>query len=78
MTVLPGDAQFDANGDRSYGQAWWAAEYLVSTEGVKGMAALYTDLAVHNTGAASYAAIVKKHTGKTPAQLVTAVKKFKS
>ncbi|MEU4389558.1 hypothetical protein [Kribbella sp. NPDC023855] len=78
MTVLPGDAQFDANGDRSYGQAWWAAEYLVSTEGVKGMAALYTDLAVHNTGPASYAAIVKKHTGKTPAQLVTAVKKFKS
>lgn len=42
------------------------------------MAALYTDLALHNSSPASYAAIVKKHTGKTPVQLVAAVKKFRS
>lgn len=77
MKVLPGEPEFDANGDRSYGQAWWATEYLVSAEGVKGMAALYTELALRSTSQASYAAIIKKHTGKTPAELVAAVKKFK-
>jgi len=77
MKVLPGEREFDANGDRSYGQAWWATEYLVSAEGVKGMASLYTDLALRSTSPASYAAIIKKHTGKTPAELVAAVKKFK-
>jgi len=77
MKVLPGEAEFDANGDRSYGQAWWATEYLVSAEGVKGMASLYTDLAVHSSSPAAYATILKKHTGKTPAELVAAVKTFK-
>jgi hypothetical protein len=77
MKVLPMEAEFDANGDRSYGQAWWAAEYLAKSEGVKGVAALYTDLAVHNTSPTAYAAIIKKHTGKTPAELTAAVKKFK-
>lgn len=77
MKVLPAEAEFDANGDRSYGQAWWAAEYLADAEGVRGMAALYTDLAVHNTSPAAYAAIIKKHTGKTPAELTAAVKKFR-
>jgi hypothetical protein len=77
MKVLPGEAQFDASGDQSYGQAWWATEYLVSTEGVKGMASLYTDLALHDTSPAAYATIIKKHTGKTPAELVNAVKKFR-
>jgi hypothetical protein len=77
MKVLPGDAQFAENGDRSYGQSWWAAEYLAHAEGVKAMAALYTDLAVHNTSAKAYAAIIKKHTGKTPAQLTAAVKNFR-
>lgn len=77
MKVLPGEAEFDANGDRSYGQAWWATEYLVSTEGVKRMASLYTDLAQHGVSPAADAAIIKKHTGRTPAELVTAVKKFR-
>jgi hypothetical protein len=77
MKVLPGEAEFDANGDRSYGQSWWATEYVASKVGVKGMASLYTDLALHNTSPTAYAAIVKKHLGKTPAELLTAVKKFK-
>lgn len=77
MKVLPGQAEFDANGDRSYGQAWWATEYLVSAEGEKGMASLYTDLALHGTSPAADSVIIKKHTGKTPAELVTAVKKFR-
>ncbi|WBQ02230.1 hypothetical protein [Kribbella sp. CA-293567] len=77
LKVLPGEAQFAANGDRSYGQAWWATEYLVSTEGVKGMASLYTDLALHGTSPAASAAIIKKHTGRTPAELVAAVRTFR-
>ena len=74
MKVLPGPAQFDADGDGSYGQSWWATEYLVDRFGVKKVAALYADLAGHATGAD---AIVKKHTRKTPAQLLAAVKKFR-
>ncbi|NEA32799.1 hypothetical protein [Streptomyces sp. SID13031] len=77
MKVLPGETQFDASGDRSYGQAWWVTEYLVSTKGEKGMAALYTDLALHGTSPAAIASIIKKQTGKTPPELVTAVKKFR-
>jgi hypothetical protein len=77
MKTLPGPAEFDANGDRSYGQSWWIAAYLESKLGEKGLASLYTDLAQHNTTWTAYNAIIKKHTGKTPAQLVTAVKKFK-
>jgi hypothetical protein len=77
MKVLPAEAEFNANGDRSYGQSWWAAEYLADSEGLKGVAALYTDLAIHNTSPAAYASIIKKHTGKTPAELTAAVKKFK-
>jgi len=77
MKTLPGPAEFDANGDRSYGQSWWTAAYLESKLGEKGLASLYTDLAQHNTTWTAYNAIIKKHTGKTPAQLVTAVKKFK-
>jgi hypothetical protein len=77
MKVLPGEGEFDANGDRSYGQAWWATEFLVSAKGEEGLAALYTDLAVHGTSPAAIASIIKKDTGKTPAGLVTAVKKFR-
>ena len=77
MKVLPGPAEFDADGDRSYGQSWWITAYLESKLGEKGVASLYTDLAQHSTTQAAYEAILKKHTGKTPAQLVAAVKKFK-
>ena len=77
MKVLPGGYEFAENGDKSYGQSWWAAAYLASKEGEKGLAALYADLAVHNSSQAAYAAIIKKHTGKTPAELTAAVKKFK-
>ncbi|HEY0471096.1 MAG TPA: hypothetical protein VGD34_05505 [Kribbella sp.] len=76
LKVLPGRAEFDANSDKSYGQSWWATEYLASKLGVKGLAALYTDLAVHDTSSAAYEAILKNHTGKTSAQLAAAVKKF--
>jgi hypothetical protein len=41
------------------------------------MASLYTDLALHSTSPAAYGTIIKKHTGKTPAELASAVKKFK-
>jgi hypothetical protein len=77
MKVLPGPAEFDADGDRSYGQSWWITAYLESKLGEKGLASLYTDLAVHSTNEATYTSIITKHTGKTPAQLVAAVKKFK-
>jgi len=77
MKTLPGPAEFDVNGERSYGQSWWIAAYLESKLGEKGLASLYTDLALHNTTWTAYTSIIKKHTGKTPQQLVTAVKKFK-
>jgi hypothetical protein len=77
MKALPGPAEFDADGDRSYGQSWWITAYLESKLGEKGVASLYTDLAQHSTTEAAYTAILKKHTGKSPAQLVAAVKKFK-
>lgn len=77
MKVLPGQAEFYRNGDQSYGQSWWAIEYLVSKEGVDGMAALFADLAAHGTSEAAYAAILKRHTGKTAKQLTAAVKKFR-
>ncbi len=77
MKVLPTQAEFDAEGDRSYGQSWWITAYLVDELGEKGVADLYTDLARNNTSQKAYAAILKKHTGKTAPQLVAAVKKFK-
>lgn len=77
MKVLPDRAQFDAAGDRSYGQSWWITAYLVDELGEKGVADLYTDLAQHNTTPTRYLAILKKHTDKTPAQLVAATKQFK-
>jgi hypothetical protein len=77
MKVLPTQAEFDAAGDRSYGQSWWITEYLVDELGEKGVANLYTDLAQHSTSQKAYAAILKKHTGKTAPQLVAAMKKFK-
>lgn len=77
MKVLPDAGEFAEHGDRSYGQSWWAAEYLVDELGKARFAALYTDLAQHTTSAAAYAAIIKKHTGKTPAELATAVRRFK-
>jgi hypothetical protein len=73
MKVLPGPAEFDASGDKAYGQSWWITSYLESKLGEKGVASLYTDLAQHN----STATILEKHTGKTPAELVAAVKKYK-
>ncbi|WP_460661587.1 peptidase MA family metallohydrolase [Kribbella swartbergensis] len=77
MKVLPTRAEFDAAGDRSYGQSWWITAYLVDELGEKGVADLYTDMARHNTSQTAYTTILKKHTGKTPAQLVAAVKKYK-
>ena len=77
LKVLPGEHEFDLAGDKSYGQSWWIASYLVDKLGEKGVADLYADLAVHSTTTAANTAILKKHTGKTPAQLVAAVKKFK-
>jgi hypothetical protein len=77
MKVLPTQSEFAAAGDRSYGQSWWITAYLVDELGEKGVADLYTDLAQHNTSQAKYAAILKKHTGKTSAQLVTAAKNFR-
>lgn len=77
MKVLPGPAEFDANGDSSYGQSWWITSYLESKLGEKGVASLYTDLAQHNTNQTTYTSILKKHTEKTPAELVAAVKKYK-
>ncbi|MGW6275937.1 hypothetical protein [Kribbella sp. NPDC055071] len=77
MKVLPAQAEFDADGDRAYGQSWWITSYLESKLGEKGLASLYTDLAQHNTSATAYTTILKKHTGKTPAELVTAAKKYK-
>lgn len=77
MKVLPSQAEFDAAGDQSYGQSWWITSYLVDELGEKGVASLYTDLAQHNTSQTQYAAILKKHTGKTAPQLVAAAKKFK-
>jgi hypothetical protein len=77
MKVLPGPEEFYRHGDRSYGQSWWVVEYLVARKGIAGLAALYTDLGAHNTSRAAYAAIIKRHTGKTPQQLTAAVKKFK-
>ncbi len=74
MKALPGRAEFGAAGSRSYGQSWWVVEYLVDKLGEKKVAALYADLASHETGAD---AILKKHSGMTPAQLLAAVKKFR-
>lgn len=77
LKALPDRDDFDANGDRAYGQSWWAVEYLADDLGMKKVAALYTDLAVHGGTDAAYAAILKRHTGKTPAQLTAAVRKFR-
>jgi hypothetical protein len=77
LKALPSSADFDANSDRSYGVSWWATEYLASKKGTKALAALYTDLALHNTTPVAYAAIIKKHTGKTPPQLAAAVKTWR-
>ncbi|WP_406056055.1 peptidase MA family metallohydrolase [Kribbella sp. NBC_00889] len=77
MKVLPGQPEFNASGDRAYGQSWWITSYLEDQLGETKVAALYADLAQHNTTQAAFATILKKHTGKTPAQLVAAAKKFK-
>ncbi|ONI69389.1 hypothetical protein BWI15_22655 [Kribbella sp. ALI-6-A] len=77
MKKLPDSAGFDENGDRAYGQSWWAVEYLADDIGIKKVAALYADLAVHGTSEAAYSAILKRHTGKTPAGLAAAVRKFR-
>ncbi|WP_405058271.1 hypothetical protein OG474_36800 [Kribbella sp. NBC_01505] len=74
MKALPGPAEFSANGDRSYGQAWWVIEYLIDRFSEKKVAALYADLAAHESGAD---AILKKHTKMTSAQLLAAVKAFR-
>ncbi|TCC66434.1 hypothetical protein E0H73_06020 [Kribbella pittospori] len=77
MKVLPGQAEFNADGDRAYGQSWWITSYLEDRLGEKKLAALYTDLAQHNTTQAAFATILKKHTGKTAPQLVAAAKTFR-
>jgi hypothetical protein len=76
MKVLPDSNEFYRHGAQAYARAWWAVEYLVSKDGVNGMASLYADLAAHNTSAA-YSAIMKRHTGMTPAEFTAAVKGFK-
>ncbi|GAA1515394.1 hypothetical protein [Kribbella lupini] len=77
MKTLPDRAAFDANGERAYGQSWWTVEYLADRVGIKKIAALYADVAVHGTTEAAYSAILKRHTGKTPAELTAAVKRFR-
>lgn len=77
LKSLPSTADFDGNSDRAYGLSWWATEYLASKEGTKGLAALYVDLSAHNTTPVAYEAIIKKHTGKTPAALAAAVKAWR-
>ncbi|QNE22468.1 hypothetical protein F1D05_36920 [Kribbella qitaiheensis] len=77
LKSLPSSADFDANSDRAYGLSWWTTEYLASKEGTKALAALYADLSAHNTTPVAYDAIIKKHTGKTPAALAAAVKAWR-
>ncbi|ADB32792.1 hypothetical protein Kfla_3737 [Kribbella flavida DSM 17836] len=77
MTSLPDRETFDQDGDKAYGQSWWTVEYLASRLGTKKLAALYADLAVHSTSTAAYTAILTKHTGKTPAELTAAVRKYR-
>jgi hypothetical protein len=77
MKVLPDSEEFYRHGAQSYARAWWAVEYLVSKVGVKGLASLYADLGAHNTGPAAYSAIMKRHTGMTPAEFTGSVKAFK-
>ncbi|TDO45317.1 hypothetical protein EV643_11390 [Kribbella sp. VKM Ac-2527] len=77
MKTLPSPSLFDVDADRAYGLSWWVVEYLADAKGAKSLVPLYTDLARHNTTPAAYTTIIKKHTGKTPAQLTAAVKKFK-
>ena len=77
MKVLPDSEEFHRHGAQAYARAWWAVEYLVSKVGINGVASLYADLAAHNTGPAAYSAIMKRHTGMTPAGFTAAVKTFK-
>jgi hypothetical protein len=77
MKVLPDSNEFYRHGAEAYARGWWAVEYLVSKEGVNGMASLYADLAAHNTSPAAYSAIMKRKTGMTPAGFTAAVKTFK-
>jgi hypothetical protein len=73
LTAIPDNDLFDADADRAYGSSWWFVEYLASKLGEKGVASLYADLAQHG----STDAVLVKHTGKTSAELVAAVKKFR-
>ncbi|TDU86561.1 basic secretory peptidase family protein [Kribbella voronezhensis] len=77
LKALPSSADFDANSNRSYGVSWWATEYLAAKLGTKKLAALYADLSVHNTTPVAYTAIIKHHTGKSPAALAAAVKSWR-
>ena len=78
MKVLPGPAEFDADGDRSYGQSWWITAYLAVEAGGEGRGvALHRPRRPQHQPGARTTSIIEKHTGKTPAQLVAAVKKFK-
>jgi hypothetical protein len=77
MKMLPDSDEFNSHSAQAYARAWWAVEYLVSKVGINRVASLYADLAAHNTGPAAYSAIVKRHTGMTPAGLSAAVKTFK-
>ena len=76
MKVLPESNEFYRDDAQAYARGWWAVEYLVSKEGVNGMASLYADLAAHNTSEAAYSAIMMRHTGMTPAEFTAAVRTF--
>jgi len=72
LTRLPDADLFYSDADRAYGTSWWFVEYLADQLGEKKLAALYADLAQHGTADA----VLAKHTGKTSAELVAAVKNF--
>jgi hypothetical protein len=77
MKVLPDSNEFYRNGAQAYARSWWAVEYLVSKEGINGLASLYADLAAYSTTEAAYSAIMMRHTGMTPAGFTAAVQTFK-
>ncbi|MGW7685891.1 hypothetical protein ACWGID_34420 [Kribbella sp. NPDC054772] len=71
LTTLPDTTTFAADADRAYGTSWWITEYLADKLGEKKLATLYVDLSLHGES------VLKKDTGLTTTQIVTAAKKFK-
>ncbi|GAA0618296.1 hypothetical protein HPO96_13215 [Kribbella sandramycini] len=75
MRALPTQAEFASTSDYAYGQSWWTVAYLVDQLGEKKVAALYQAIATAKP--AETDTLLKRHTGKTQAQLLAAVRKFK-